>query len=642
MIAKRVLRGKAGDFGRLSDYIVHGPQKGSRHAQALHAKAAAEAAIWQRTADYIVNALEGGSRAAAVRISNCSADSLEMAIAEIVATQKMNVRAKGDRTYHLVVSFPPGERPSHAQLLDIEDELAAAIGFGKHQRISALHTDTEHLHMHVAINQVHPETGACIEPWYDKRKLMAACERLEIKHNLIRTHGRKRGTGKGPAKPPRISAMERHSGLRSLLCWVRAEAKPALLRAAAGKGWQDLHRALAEHGLEIRPHGAGLVIAQGKLAVKASDVDRLLSAAALQTRWGRFVAADPTLMPPIQIRSVYRREPMHRDIDELFEDWQRLRDPYVAAKAALERKIGLRAESIRTLRRELRDNIHQNSPFTAYGRRDEYAEVDRIIASRWAEERRWIAAKRAEIRREHNVPNWVEFLRQAAANGNGAALKALRRNAKRCREALAAATGASAATDELVLKELRPETTANGTILYRLRDGGIVADDGGSAVIEKDSAIAKALTLTLMASRSSDKTVMIEGPDTHSFIKVAARDRLDLRFCNPDHEIERQRLVRLYAGEEAQAAAAVFIAGRNAERPGTLPHRLWRREDAGAAVYHETQMLDDGVAVVLLRKDDEILVLPRTASKADIHLLPETPMELSADGEILARKGARR
>ena len=69
----------------------------------------------------------------------------------------LNVRAKGDKTYHLVVSFPPGEHPTADQLRDIEDELCAAIGLADHQRISAVHTDTDHLHIHVAISKIHPD-----------------------------------------------------------------------------------------------------------------------------------------------------------------------------------------------------------------------------------------------------------------------------------------------------------------------------------------------------------------------------------------------------------------------------------------------------------------------------------------------------
>jgi hypothetical protein len=141
MIAKRILRGKAGKFGRLGEYIARErsaapkPQGALVLLEAAPAAKADEQAIWQRTADYILDAAGRGGRVAAVRITNCYSTEIDMAIAEIEAMQALNVRARGDKTYHLVVSFPPGEKPAPEQLIDIEDELCRAIGLHQHQRI---------------------------------------------------------------------------------------------------------------------------------------------------------------------------------------------------------------------------------------------------------------------------------------------------------------------------------------------------------------------------------------------------------------------------------------------------------------------------------------------------------------------------
>ena len=176
MIAKRIVRERgASNFRRLGRYILDGA-------------AEEEQAVMARMADYILGAEK--SRAANVRFSNCVSTDAELALKEILATQAMNKRAKGDRTYHLVISFPPGERPTLSQLEDIERVLVERIGLGGHQRLSATHLDTGHLHLHVAINKIHPESFRCVEPYYDKRRLMQACVELEAKHGLIRTaHG---------------------------------------------------------------------------------------------------------------------------------------------------------------------------------------------------------------------------------------------------------------------------------------------------------------------------------------------------------------------------------------------------------------------------------------------------------------------
>ena len=116
MIAKRVMRPRASsDFGRLGAYILGQGQK------------AKQAAAADQTFDYIL-ADQAGGRVGAVRITNCNADTPTLAIMEILATQSLNKRSRGDRTYHLVVSFEPGERPTPAQIVDIENQFCAAIG----------------------------------------------------------------------------------------------------------------------------------------------------------------------------------------------------------------------------------------------------------------------------------------------------------------------------------------------------------------------------------------------------------------------------------------------------------------------------------------------------------------------------------
>lgn len=157
MIAKRIQRQGDSSFRRLAQYLARG---------------------------------EPGEQVVALQITNCASDTPEEAVAEILHLQNLNTRAKGDKTYHLVISFPPGERPALEQLQAIEADLVVSIGLAEHQRMSAVHTDTEHLHVHVAINKIHPESLRYVEPYFDKLRLMEACARLEIQYGLERTpHG---------------------------------------------------------------------------------------------------------------------------------------------------------------------------------------------------------------------------------------------------------------------------------------------------------------------------------------------------------------------------------------------------------------------------------------------------------------------
>jgi hypothetical protein len=181
MIAKRVPRDKGtSDPARLVRYMVA-------------AVGGIDPNTWSRTSDYILDTKEStikGEKVASYRVTNCGTEDPAAAAILIQATQAANTRSKTDKTYHLVYSFPPGEHPSLEVLHAIEDELCASIGYADHHRVSAVHNDTDHLHVHVAINKVHPTGFQNIEPYYDKRQLMKACERLEIEYGLERTnHG---------------------------------------------------------------------------------------------------------------------------------------------------------------------------------------------------------------------------------------------------------------------------------------------------------------------------------------------------------------------------------------------------------------------------------------------------------------------
>ncbi|WP_081449399.1 relaxase/mobilization nuclease domain-containing protein [Rhodomicrobium vannielii] len=100
MIAKRILRPKAAsNFGRLGAYILDDGRAPSE-TLATH------------TFSYILDGEEDAGRVGAVRVSNCMSEAPDLAIKEILATQALNKRSRSDRTYHLVVSFEPGETPT--------------------------------------------------------------------------------------------------------------------------------------------------------------------------------------------------------------------------------------------------------------------------------------------------------------------------------------------------------------------------------------------------------------------------------------------------------------------------------------------------------------------------------------------------
>lgn len=111
---------------------------------------------------------------------------VDQAIADFEQLQKFNTRVKGEKTLHLVVSFAPGESPDSETLKDIEHNIAVELGLGKNQRVSALHTDTDAHHLHIAINKIDPENYKSNNLSYSHSKLSKLGSILEKKHGLVR------------------------------------------------------------------------------------------------------------------------------------------------------------------------------------------------------------------------------------------------------------------------------------------------------------------------------------------------------------------------------------------------------------------------------------------------------------------------
>jgi hypothetical protein len=95
LIAKESRRVASGSFGLLAAYVSD-------------LKKIGDLRDWRKTADYILDQKGAGERVAAIRVTNCANEEPGLALAEIAATQERTTTSKTDKTYHLIVSFPPG------------------------------------------------------------------------------------------------------------------------------------------------------------------------------------------------------------------------------------------------------------------------------------------------------------------------------------------------------------------------------------------------------------------------------------------------------------------------------------------------------------------------------------------------------
>jgi hypothetical protein len=415
MIAEHIVRktSQAG-FKRLAAYILNEKDKGR-----------SDPVDW-KLAEYILDRENFGEKVASWRITNCVSDDPGWAVIECLALAARNQRATKDKTYHLVISFPEGERPTDEQMINIEDRLVEAIGFAEHKRISAVHQNTDNWHLHVAIVTVHPTTFRNVTPYYEHFRMQEACAELEIKHGLIRTpHAlsgdRRQGAG-----------LEARTGRMSLARWVEENAARPLIEAAAkAKAWQDLHREAAKFGLVFKPRGAGLVLATTanfRISIKASSVDQSLSFKALTDRLGPYEAPDITLAQQAPMMK-YEGQPIGASSD-LWERYQQERAQAMEARTVA--MASLRNTHLRY--GEEMERWHKQRYANAAAQHLSWADRQSTKqklafdkATERAKRRAVEKENRAKVKSQHQVITWAAFLAREASRGREPAVKALDR-----------------------------------------------------------------------------------------------------------------------------------------------------------------------------------------------------------------------
>ena len=563
MIAKRILTPKGcSGYRRLSGYVLNVRQE---HRDAT------DPASWTRLGAYILDTPHEGEKVAWARAINCGHEDPGWAVRHILAVQERNTRAKSDKSYHLVVSFPEGERPARAQMEDIEDRLCDAIGFGEHQRVSAVHQNTDNWHLHVAINKVHPVSLRNVTPIHDHFRLQAACLELEIKHGLTQEpHTVDFAQSRERKARGRAADFEARHGGQSFLAWIQEHARPALLAAlGAGQGgWPAMHQVAASYDLELRLRGAGLVISHrsdSRLHVKASDVDRGLSLKALKDRLGPFQASGEQ----VQAGKPGKRYERPAPSGSQYEAFQREREGAVRTRdAAL---AGL-AERHRTYRHELtawyRQRLRQERTQGLKGalRRESFQH----IAGEREKDRKARVEREREERRQtraaHSIPNWQGYLEAEAAKGSAQALAALRSRQRRTRQLETEVLTAENADQarHVVHGHMKPAVRRDGRVIYRVTDGGIVSDEAAHVRVTQPTTAAAFLALSLAADRFGDRPLIVNGTDAFrlQLAAVAAIEGMSIRFADPALEQVRASRRNTFEAKHHSPANRVAEHGR--------------------------------------------------------------------------------
>lgn len=613
--------------------------------------------------DYLTNTQGRQERVGEIMLTNCQSHQPDAASLEMLNTQSLNTRAQSDKTYHLIISFRPGELPSDATVRAIEARVCHRLGFGEHQRVSVLHHDTNNVHLHLAINKVHPTRYTLHEPYKAYRAFGELCDSLEDVFHLERDHHQVRKTG----GENRASDMERQAGTESLIGWVQRECLEEL---RAAHSWSQLHQVLRHHGLAIQPRGQGLVITDGQgTFVRASSVARDLSKVSLERRLGRFELPD----------SVQREKPTRRyepkplqsrmDTTALYARYQRDRLARTQARAAaMQEARSRKAQHIDAAKRAgqiKRDTIK----LTMRGRITKkllYAKVSQTLRSNL---RQIVDRHRRDcvtITERYKRLTWADWLRQQALAGDQEALRALR-----ARDAARGLTGdtITAVGTRLVNAVVgvnQDHITKQGTIIYRVGLSA-VRDDGTRLQVSREVTNDGIDAGLRLAIQKYGTTIAVSGSDAFKtrVAQVAAHSRLTIRFDDPTLEQQRQRYAqdsrRPHTAETPPATPptqavpslmppndAILRSLAEQERKRlqiirTPTLRRFEARDQGMVRFGAVQKIE-GKYFALVHRQDETLVLSidEATRKQFASLKRGHSLRVSSTGSITLGRGRRR
>lgn len=490
---------------------------------------------------YMTDEQEKNERVGFVSVTNCQSDRPDAAILEIINTQGKNTRAESDKTFHLVVSFRADERPDDAVLKEIEAKICDGLGYGEHQRVSVVHHDTDNLHIHIAINKIHPTRYTILDPYYSHKVLGHLCGKLEQEYGLTQDNHKANKVG----SENRAFDMEHHAGVESLLGWIKREC---LDQMQAATSWAEIHRVMQENGLELKERGNGLVITdQDGLMVKASSVARELSKGKLENKFGAFASSFHTETEKPQ-RS-YEARPVRSRVDTtlLFARYK-TEQQGMGANRTREWKIA-RDHKNRLIEEAKRSAKLKRAATKLMGNSREekkllYSLTSTVLRNKIKNINEQYRQDKETLFKKYQPQQWADWLRRKATAGDTEALAALR-----AREAAQGLKGnvVGAGSDQRMtsnVKASQDSVTKKGTIIYRV-GASAIRDDGDKLKVSREATKDGLDAALRMAMERYGNLITVNGTDDFKerIVRAAVSSNSQVTFADAALERRRQSLL---------------------------------------------------------------------------------------------------
>ncbi|WP_226562507.1 relaxase/mobilization nuclease domain-containing protein [Salipiger thiooxidans] len=83
-----------------------------------------------------------------------------------------------------MLSWAPGEDPDHEHMIETARSAVSALGLADHEAVFVGHDDTDHAHVHIIVNRVHPDHGKAAKLSKTRLTLSKWAEAYEKEHGI--------------------------------------------------------------------------------------------------------------------------------------------------------------------------------------------------------------------------------------------------------------------------------------------------------------------------------------------------------------------------------------------------------------------------------------------------------------------------
>ncbi|MFA9394696.1 MAG: TraI/MobA(P) family conjugative relaxase [Halodesulfovibrio sp.] len=289
-----------------------------------------------------------------------------------------------------------------------------------------------------------------------------------------------------PQKNEKAEALEAYTGQESFDGYLKRHKGIIDAARDSALSWEDFQNTLQDElNITIKERGRGAVIAdltvRGKNQphAKLSSLGREYSRAKLEAEFGKLIQLEQGRK--VTPKREYSSKPLHRDPER-----GRLLQEYKAGiakrKAMFEQQKAERELETQKLKLQWKIRIKKYRVDGTLAWKEKRYLVSAAKAEQLRHEeqlKKKYAEKRSKIKEEVPYGNWNEFLCQKAEAGNTVALAVLQSSKKKDQAAF------KERPVEKLLEGMTYTVDNEGNITYKLKEGGVVLDNGKVIVASK-------------------------------------------------------------------------------------------------------------------------------------------------------------